>query len=252
MSLFWSIAATVFLAEMGDKTQLLMVAMASQYRVRDILPGVGAAVVLLNTLAVALGTLTGNFLPTDVIGLLAGGAFLYFAYATLGQDTKMPAEGGENTGKTRQCGGAIVTVGITFFLAELGDKTQLTALTLAAEHDWSEAIPLLFGASLGLYVADILGFLFGFFLGREIPAVWFSRGSFAVFVIFGLTRIQSALYASTTGNGATGLLSGLVHGRMLSVGITFVLTVSFLLLCFWKHIRSKRKIMPADVPSEHP
>ncbi len=238
---------------MGDKTQLLMVAMASQYRVRDILPGVAVAVVLLNTLAVGLGALTGDFLPTDVVGLLAGGAFLYFAYATIGEEAGAHAE--SITAEKKPChrGGAMLGVGITFFLAELGDKTQLTALTLAAEHDWSEALPLMLGASLGLYAADILGFLLGCFLGREIPAIWFSRGSFAVFVIFGLTRIQSALYASTIGEGAVGLLSGMAHGRGMSVGITFALAALFLLLCLLKRSRSRRaNFTPADAPSERP
>ncbi|MBO7250705.1 MAG: TMEM165/GDT1 family protein, partial [Clostridia bacterium] len=66
MSLFLSVLAMVFIAEMGDKTQFLMIAMASKYKIRDILIGVAAAILVLNAFAIGLGLLIGNVLPTSI------------------------------------------------------------------------------------------------------------------------------------------------------------------------------------------
>ena len=84
MSLFWKVLGLVFFAELGDKTQFLMIAMASHYRLRDILAGVSIAILLLNGLAITLGILLGGVLPTAFIGIVAGLAFLWFAYDSVG------------------------------------------------------------------------------------------------------------------------------------------------------------------------
>ena len=151
----------VFVAEMGDKTQFLMIAMSSKHKIRDILIGVGAAILVLNALAIALGAVLGNILPTSAINLAAGIAFLCFAYM---------AVGGENEEECVDCkkkGSAIFTVFGTFFLAELGDKTQLTALTLAADSasggfDMTKVLYVFLGASIALFAADVIGLLIGY------------------------------------------------------------------------------------------
>ena len=73
----------IFLAEMGDKSQFLMVAMVSEYRLREMIGGITAAIVLLNLIAVLLGGTIGEFLPMPLISTVAGVAFLCFAYMGL-------------------------------------------------------------------------------------------------------------------------------------------------------------------------
>ena len=87
MSLFLQIMLTVFVAEMGDKTQLMMIAMAARYKLRDIFIGAGLAILALNALAVGLGALVSSVIPLWLIKLAAALAFLYFAWSTLrGED----------------------------------------------------------------------------------------------------------------------------------------------------------------------
>ena len=83
MSLFLQIMLTVFVAEMGDKTQLMMIAMAARYKLRDIFIGAGLAILALNALAVGLGALVSSVIPLWLIKLAAALAFLYFAWSTL-------------------------------------------------------------------------------------------------------------------------------------------------------------------------
>ena len=84
--LFLKIMLTEFIAEMGDKTQLMLVAMTSRYKVRDIVLGTAAAVLVLNGLAVLAGGLVSQFVPDCIIKLIAGAAFLFFALTSLKSD----------------------------------------------------------------------------------------------------------------------------------------------------------------------
>ena len=121
--LFWKILIAEFIAEMGDKTQLMLIAMTSRYKLRDILLGTAAAVLVLNGLAVLAGSLLSELIPLWLMRLIAAAAFFYFAWSALKK------QGGEEEqvsgGKSRF---APMGVFLTFFAAELGDKTQLTAV----------------------------------------------------------------------------------------------------------------------------
>ena len=76
MLLFWKVLLTEFIAEMGDKTQLMLVAMTSKYKMKDILLGTGVAILILNGLAVLAGGLVSEVIPTWLIRLIAAGAFM--------------------------------------------------------------------------------------------------------------------------------------------------------------------------------
>ncbi|MBO5845168.1 MAG: TMEM165/GDT1 family protein [Clostridia bacterium] len=189
MSLLLQVLGMVFLAELGDKSQFLMIAMSSKYKIRDIIIGSAAAICTLNILAILVGTILGGVLPTATIGLVAGAAFLIFAYMAVENGEE---EDAEISGRGSR--DSVFTVFGTFFLAELGDKTQLTALTLAIDSSASgidaKRLWIIFiGASMALLAADVLGLLVGYFLGRTIPSGVFSWISFGIFSVFGAVRL---------------------------------------------------------------
>lgn len=107
-------AFTQFIAEMGDKTQLMLVAMTSKFKLKDILLGTGVAILVLNGLAVLAGGLVSTVVPTWLIRLIAGAAFLFFAATTLkGDDDE------EENVKNRKIKFAPLSVFCTFFVASL-------------------------------------------------------------------------------------------------------------------------------------
>ena len=219
----------VFIAEMGDKTQFLMIAMASKHKIRDILIGVGAAILVLNALAISLGAVLGNILPTSAINLAAGFAFLCFAYMAVGGEE-------EECVNCKKKGSAIFTVFGTFFLAELGDKTQLTALTLAADStsggfDMTKVIYVFLGASLALFAADVIGLLIGYFLGKTLPSSVFAWISFAIFAVFGVLKLLS---------GLEGVFASVANPRLLAIIFVSVLSVVFAALTVIKVTRSAK------------
>ena len=160
MLLFLKVFFTEFIAEMGDKTQLMLIALTSKYKLRDIILGTAAAILVLNGLAVLAGGLISEFVPDWLIKTIAALAFLYFATSTIaGDDDDEEEEGGKTKIKF-----APLAVFCTFFVAELGDKTQLTAITFGANEGMSAALVVWIGCSLGLFAADILGMLVGYLL----------------------------------------------------------------------------------------
>ena len=93
MILFFKVFLTEFIAEMGDKTQLMLIALTSKYKLRDIIFGTAAAILVLNGLAVLAGGLVSEFIPGWLIKIIAALAFLYFAASTLAGDDDEEEEG---------------------------------------------------------------------------------------------------------------------------------------------------------------
>ncbi len=209
----------IFLAEMGDKSQFLMAAMTAHYRTRDILIGTGCAICVLNLLAVLVGSAIGRFLPTAVISLVAGFAFLAFAY--LGVRESETEEERVRRGKR-----AIPAIFGTYFLAELGDKTQLAVMTLSADGRCSrgQVLATLIGASLGLFLSGLIGLLVGALLGRRLPATVFSRISSLLFFGCGAVRLLQ---------GFEHLFAATPYPTLLATVAT-ILPVLFVVLLAWK------------------
>lgn len=222
----------VFVAEMGDKTQFLLVAMASKFKVRDIVIGVGAAICLLNAFAIIVGTLIGDVLQSAAfaISIAAGLAFFYFAISSLGGNDGEE----EKVGKAGKFG-SVLTVFGTFIIAELGDKTQLTALTLAAGNgaekgfDFISILMTFIGASVALFAADMLGLAVGYLLGKKLPSEVFGWISFAIFALFGVIKLIE-------GFGALFADSILVTALTVSA-----LTLAFAALCAVRVVRRYSK-----------
>ena len=181
MLLFLKVFLTEFVAEMGDKTQLMLIALTSKYKLRDIIFGTAAAILVLNGLAVLAGGIVSEFIPDWVIKAVAALAFLYFAASTItGEDDEE-----EGAGKSK-IKFAPLAVFCTFFVAELGDKTQLTAITFGANEGMGAAFVVWIGCSLGLFAADILGMLVGYLLKSKTPDGLLNTLAFGIFSVFGV------------------------------------------------------------------
>ncbi|MDR2401413.1 MAG: TMEM165/GDT1 family protein [Deferribacteraceae bacterium] len=179
--------AAVTLAEMGDKTQLLAMAFAAKYKTSKVLLGVFIATVLNHTLAVAFGNLITRFEAIETaIEVLASISFIFFGLWTIKGD-KLD---GEEKRTTRF--GAVATVAIAFFIAEMGDKTQLATVALAAKFPYSP-LAILTGTTLGMLLADGLGILAGHALQKKIPERKIKFVSAGVFILFGILGIYQSM-----------------------------------------------------------
>ncbi len=189
MLLFFKVFFTEFIAEMGDKTQLMLIALTSKYKLRDIIIGTAVAILVLNGLAVLAGGLVSEFIPDWLIKMVAALAFLYFAASTIAGDDDDEEEEG---GKTK-IAFAPLAVFCTFFVAELGDKTQLTAITFGANEGMEAAVVVWLACSLGLFAADILGMLVGYLLKSKTPDGLLNTLAIIIFSVFGIYTLYQGL-----------------------------------------------------------
>jgi putative Ca2+/H+ antiporter (TMEM165/GDT1 family) len=177
----------IFVAELGDKSQLMALAFASRYRPVPILIGITLATGLVHAFSVVGGALLGASLPTHVISIVAGVAFLGFAAWTIRGDSLDEDEAAKPDRTSRS---AVLAVAVAFFLAELGDKTMLATITLATTEGlvgtWA-------GSTLGMVAADALAIGVGALLGRHLPQRTIKVAAAASFVIFGIVLIAEGL-----------------------------------------------------------
>jgi putative Ca2+/H+ antiporter (TMEM165/GDT1 family) len=193
ISAFLVATAAVVLAEMGDKTQLLAMAFASRFRWQTVLWAVFVATLANHLMAVAVGNVVTHVLPIAWIKLAAGASFIAFALWTI--------RGDELAGEEQRHGRSpFWTVAIAFFLAEMGDKTQLMTIALGAEQavkvsgtGWivkaQQVVPTWMGTTCGMLIADSIGIIIGIVLHRHIPerlVKWVAACCFAGFGLLGL------------------------------------------------------------------
>ena len=181
--------AVIFVAELGDKSQLMAMTFAARYRVRDVLIGITVATAVVHLVSVALGRFVGDRFAAsqDVISIVAGLAFLGFAAWTLRGDELSDEEADKARHST---GAAILAVGVAFFLAELGDKTMLATITLATREGW---LGTWIGSTVGMVLADALAIVVGAVLGRNLPEKAIRYGAAAAFAVFGLLLVAEGL-----------------------------------------------------------
>lgn len=180
-------SAAIFVAELGDKSQLMAMTFATRHRAWQVLFGIALATTAVHALAVALGFGMGSALPAEWIGLVAGLAFLGFAAWTLRGDRLTE---GEKSKAARGAGSVVLAVTAAFFLAELGDKTMLATVALASQHDW---LGTWIGSTVGMVLADALAIGIGIVLGKHLPARVIRYGATALFAVFGTWLIAEAL-----------------------------------------------------------
>jgi putative Ca2+/H+ antiporter (TMEM165/GDT1 family) len=177
----------IFVAELGDKSQLMALAFATRFRPWPVLLGISLATAVVHAASVGIGYGLGAALPTGWISLAAGLAFLAFGAWTVRGDALTDEERGKAERTTRS---AIVAVSVAFFLAELGDKTMLATITLATQYGWAGTW---IGSTVGMVVADALAILAGRLLGKRLPEQAIKYGAAALFAVFGLWLIAEAV-----------------------------------------------------------
>ena len=178
----------IFLAELGDKSQLMALAFATRFPAIPVLIAISIATAIVHLGSVALGATVALALPTNVIAIVAGLAFLVFAAWTLRGDEL----GGSDEERARREArrSVIVTVGTAFFLAELGDKTMLATITLATNHG---ALGTWLGSTAGMVAADAIAIGVGKVLGTRLPERAIRIGATVAFVVFGLVLIWQGI-----------------------------------------------------------
>ena len=177
-----------FVAELGDKTQLVILTLSAKYGFKHVFLGAAAAFTLLNALAVSVGVLLYEFVPDSVIKYTVSAVFILFGIFMLlpgrKKEENLVEEGEENPGKVR---GPFLSAFLLICLMELGDKTQLSLLALTAKY--SQPVFVFIGGTLALWATSLIGALVGTGLGRLIPQVWMRRISGVIFIAFGIVNL---------------------------------------------------------------
>lgn len=202
------IVATAFvaLAELGDKTQMLSLVLASRYRARQVVAGVLAAVLALQAVAVAAGGIIGSLLPRGPLAALTVALFIAFgAWSFIDAGADEDDGEGESALARRGAASVIVLVATAFFVAELGDKTQVLTLAIAADPGAAgRALPFIgsgadsagrgvashlgvwLGSSTGMMLVNGVAIAAGSALGGRLPRRVVARVSGVVFIAFGV------------------------------------------------------------------
>jgi len=170
----------VAFAEMGDKTQLLSFVLAARFRGQHwpIILGIFVATIVNHALAALAGDWVAMKVSPDLMRWILGLAFLAFAAWALIPDTL--DESNENTAKH----GAFLTTLVMFFLAEMGDKTQLATVALGAQ--FNDLVAVTMGTTLGMMAANIPAVILGESLSKRFPLSKMRFIAAALFAIFGV------------------------------------------------------------------
>jgi putative Ca2+/H+ antiporter (TMEM165/GDT1 family) len=198
----------IFMAEMGDKSQILAMTFANKYSIKKVFIGLFLGILLNHILAVFIGSQLNQFIPINVITFAAGILFVVFGLYSL----RLSKDDGLEIKETKF--GPIITIAILFFVGELGDKTQLAAITLSSDAQFP--LIILLGTVLGMMFTSILGIFLGIKFGRKIPVVYMKLLSSFVFVLFGVLKItDNSMEFSVTINGILLLFVGASYGLLL-------------------------------------
>jgi putative Ca2+/H+ antiporter (TMEM165/GDT1 family) len=162
MEAFLVSAGLVAIAEIGDKTQLLAMLLATRYRrPLPIMSGILVATLANHAIAASIGTAVAAWLGPDAMRWIVGGLFIAMAGWCL-----IPDKAGEDPTPTGRVGAFLATT-VAFFLVEIGDKTQIATVALAARFQSIAIVTA--GTTLGLMLANVPAVLFGDALARRLP-----------------------------------------------------------------------------------
>ena len=176
-------AGVVALGEMGDKTQLLAFLLAAKFkRPLPIILGILAATLFNHTAAGAVGSWLAAFLGPQVLRWVIGGGFLAMAAWML-----IPDKVDEDAAESKQRFGVFGTTLVAFFLAEMGDKTQIATVALAARYN--DLLPVVAGTTLGMMLADVPAVFLGDRIAQKVPMRLVHGIAAAIFAVLGVLTL---------------------------------------------------------------
>jgi putative Ca2+/H+ antiporter (TMEM165/GDT1 family) len=178
--------AVIFLAELGDKSQLVALWFATKYRWWIVLAGVTAATLVVHLGSVYIGRTIDAVLSEDMLLIVVGISFFVFAAWSIRGDRLT-----EDPSHSFPLFGSFGIVATSFFLSELGDKTQLATVTLAGDRP--EIVGVWLGSTAGMVAADALAIAAGIIAGKRLPRRTIGVAAAALFVVFGVIAIGQAV-----------------------------------------------------------
>lgn len=186
MEAFLISTGVVALGEMGDKTQLLAIVLAAAFRrPAPIIAGIFVATVLNHALAGAVGAWVAQALGPQVLRWVIGLSFLAMAAWML-----VPDEIDEDTATGQQRFGVFGTTVLAFFLAEMGDKTQVATVALAARYP--DIVAVVLGTTLGMMLANVPAVFLGDRLAQKVSMRWVHGAAALIFGALGLLTLLNA------------------------------------------------------------
>ena len=183
MEAFLISTGIVALAEMGDKTQLLSLVLAARFgKPWPIVLGILVATLANHALAGAVGSWVTTLLGPDVLRWVLGLSFIAMAVWML-----IPDKLDEDEGNDAPRMGVFMTTVVAFFLAEMGDKTQIATVMLAAQYNaWAWVVA---GTTLGMMVANAPVVWLGDAITKRVPIALVHKVSAAIFVVLGVLAL---------------------------------------------------------------
>jgi putative Ca2+/H+ antiporter (TMEM165/GDT1 family) len=174
----------ILVAELGDKTQLAVISLSAKRKSKSVFTGALLAFAVVDGVSALVGGAIAALIPIFWIGIVAGVAFIVFAVYTLVFERDEKPETSDRS----------LTVASSFSLValmELGDKTQLASISLAAEYN--APILVFVGVMLAFAVLAGFGVMLGMAISRYVPLRYVRIGSGLLFIVFGVTFIWSAV-----------------------------------------------------------
>jgi putative Ca2+/H+ antiporter (TMEM165/GDT1 family) len=182
MEAFLISTGVVALGEMGDKTQLLAMLLAARFkRPLPIVLGIFTATVVNHAAAGALGGWVASALGPDILRWVIGVSFIAMAGWML-----IPDKIDDSEGSSARYGVFVTTV-IAFFLAEMGDKTQIATVALAARY--ADLVQVVAGTTLGMLIADVPAVFVGDRLAKKISMPWVHGVAAVIFAVLGVLTL---------------------------------------------------------------
>ena len=181
----------IFISELGDKTQLLVLSFSSKLKAKNIVLGVAIGSFLSHGLAIVFGSILGNIdniLFQYVLKFVTYISFIVFGIISLVKINNNDVNINKNNNKLRTNFGYILFIALTIAIGEFGDKTFLASIGLGIEYSIYK-LSLVCGAVLGMVVSDLIAIIFGKILSNKLPENLMQKLSGVLFLIFGIMGI---------------------------------------------------------------
>lgn len=187
----------VFISELGDKTQILVLSFSSKLRTTTILLGVALGSLLSHGIAIAFGSFLGNIENDSIhflLELITYISFLIFGFFTLlsnkNENSNNNSSAIKNINKLKL--NYIFIIALSIAIGELGDKTFLASIGLGIQYPAQKTL-LIIGAILGMILSDLIAIILGKFLSKKLPENILEKFSGILFLIFGFIGIFNIL-----------------------------------------------------------